>query len=292
MHAPATQEAPLSVKDLLQARILARMFAQNVGHAAERMVLKGGLAMRMAHQSCRHTKDIDLDADNTLTLGAVQGTVRRAIKDATSGGWLDNVHISEPKQTATTARWKIQGNLPQSQVVLHLTIEVSFRHHLEAHEVRHVPLTTEAPPGQPVALPVYTDEVLLLNKIDALLSPQRDAPRDVVDLYLLFQGDVSVPQRTLADRLGHHHQSPADLIRQMWNKIEGMDETRFQAEVAPNWDNAATVPSWSDWTDMRLFVAERLEALLATLNTDTAASTSPATAPAGATGLHRHRHHH
>jgi predicted nucleotidyltransferase component of viral defense system len=288
MHAPAIQEAPLSVKDLFQARFLSRLFAQNVGHATERMVLKGGMAMRVAHQSCRHTKDIDLDADSELSLGAVQSSVRRAIKDATGGGWLDHVQISEPKQTATTARWKIQGTVPKSQVVLHLTVEVSFRHHLEAHEVRQVALPS-ATPGLPESrLPVYTDEMLLLNKVEALLSPMRDAPRDVVDLYLLFQGEVELAPRTLAARLGTSR-SPVELIRQMWTKLEGMDEARFQAEVAPNWDNIETLPSAIDWTNMRLLVAERLEALLATLDTDTTAP-APSPAPAGHV-THRHRGH-
>lgn len=258
MHAPAVQEAPLSVKDLLQARFLSRLFARRVGHAAERMVLKGGVAMRVAHESFRHTKDVDLDADHDLSLASVQQVVRRAIKEATGGGWIENVFVSEPKQTGTTARWKIQGTLPSSQVVLHLTVEVSFRHTLQEGEVRRVALRQER--GGTVDIPVYTDEVLLLNKASALLSPHRDAPRDVVDLFILFQGGVSVTPQALKEHLGSERSSD-ELVRELWAKLESMDEARFQAEVLPNWDPDPSV-SWADWSSMRLCVGEHLEALL------------------------------
>lgn len=257
MHAPATQDAPLSVKDLLQARFLSRLFAQKVGQAADRLVLKGGVAMRVAHDSFRHTKDVDLDADHDLSLASVQQVVRRAIKDATGGGWIEGVTVSEPKQTGTTARWKIQGTLPGSQVTLHLTVEVSFRHAIQAAEVRHVPVNQEQ--GGTVDIPVYTDEVLLLNKAAALLSPHRDAPRDVVDLFILFQGGVSVSPQVLKDHLGER--SSADLVRELWAKLDCMDEERFKIEVLPNWDTAQAV-AWSDWSAMRLCVGEHLEALL------------------------------
>lgn len=265
MHAGDHHEAPLAVKDLLQARFLSRLFAQKVGFAAERMALKGGMAMRVAHQSARHTKDIDLDADHDSGLTPVQTCVRRAIKEATAGGWIENVKVSEPKQTGTTARWKIQGTLPQTGTELHLTVEVSFRHSIAAHETVSVPFQDDRTEG--AHIPVYKDEILLLNKIEALLSPCRDAPRDVVDLFLLFKASVSVPKQDVTDRL--RGMGDVDLVKQMWQKLESMDEQRFQKEVLPNWESHADVPEWDDWMSIRLFVGERLQELLTTKDSET-----------------------
>lgn len=258
MHAPTTVEAPLDVKDLLQARFLSRMFAHDVSHTTERLVLKGGMAMRVAHGSARHTKDIDLDADHDMDLASVQTCVRRSIKEATGGGWLENVKVSEPKQTHTTARWKIQGTLPQTNTVLHLTVEISFRHHIGAHETVRVPFAGD--PSSAAQIPVYNDEVLLLNKVEALLSPNRDAPRDVVDLFILFKAGVTVTPGRLSERL----LGPWDACRMqdLWNKLESMDEERFETEVRPNWTLPVGDPHWQDWLSIRLFVGEQIEALM------------------------------
>src|SRR5690606_8708506 len=99
------------VRDLVQARIVGRLFAQKV----KGLALKGGMAMRMSHGKwARATKDIDLDADMDMPLATVQGVVRRAIDEAISDGLLENVKVTEPKQTETTERWKIAGTDPRT----------------------------------------------------------------------------------------------------------------------------------------------------------------------------------
>lgn len=255
---PPVSQPTLAAKDVLQGRILARIFADKVSRAAAQMAVKGGMAMRLAHGSLRHTKDIDLDADHDLPMAAVQATVRKAVREATQGGWLANVSITEPKQTATTARWKIGGTLPGSNAELHLTVEVSFRHHIEVHEVRHVDLADR---GGTVAVPVYTDEVLALNKIGALLSERRDAPRDVMDLWMLFEAGVSPASEAVKARLGGMTEQAA--VQMLWAKLDGMDQERFNNEVVAVWEPGSQVPTWDDWTRIRLLVGERVEALLA-----------------------------
>lgn len=260
MQAPAfAPDAAPAVRNLLQARILSRLFADQVG-ATARLALKGGMALRVAHGSERQTKDIDLDADASLPLARAQKVVRRAVREATAGGWLTDVVVSEPKQTGTTARWKIRGLLPDSGAALHLTVELSFRHAIQAHEVR---LVDWHPDGVAATrIPVYQDSVLVLSKIHALMSPNRDAPRDVVDLYLLFQAGADILLGDLALQIPP---PPRDaVIQTLWDKMEGMDDGRFRTEVLPNWTlpeatGAVPVP---DWASMRLLVAERVEAAL------------------------------
>lgn len=271
----AIREASPDVRALLQSRILSRLFSHRVAediadthgktvhhpsghHVADRMALKGGMAMRVAHQSIRQTKDIDLDADHDASLACVQSAMRRAIREATAGNWLKDIRVTEPKQTATVARWKIQGTLPDTGHVIHLTVEVSFRHSIQPGETIDVPHGES--PSTTSQIPVYRDEILLLNKVEAFFSPVRDAPRDVMDMFLLFQAGVSLPRATLAERL--NHQACPNLVKDMWDKLERMDEARFRAEILPNWDPSQVPPEWQDWSQIRLFVAEKLEQLL------------------------------
>jgi len=261
------RDTPEAIRSLLQSRILVRLFSGNVC-AKTRMVLKGGLAMRVAHDSHRQTKDIDLDADHGMTTESARKAVRHAIQEATAGGWLEDVVVSEPKQTATTARWKIQGSLPDGGPVLHMTVEVSFRHDVAAGEVRQVQWSPDGVP--PSAIPVYRDDVLVLNKIEALLSPNRDAPRDLVDLYLLFEAGAEIKPSALCEclrRMGRDPRGVETLVRDLWDRIEGMDEARYQNEVVPNWQPPMRIaaqgqpPSpWPDWTTLRLLVGARLDA--------------------------------
>jgi hypothetical protein len=283
----APREAPIETRDLLQARFLSRMFAKRVqeqvqartpahppreAHHPHRFALKGGQAMRVAHDHARHTKDVDLDADHDLGLEAVQRDVRRAIKEATAGGWLENVVVTEPKQTHTTARWKIQGQLPGSRLAMHLTVEVSFRHHITDDEVVGIPYPVG--PGEASIIPVYRDEVLALNKMEALLCPNRDAPRDVVDLFLIFRGGLSLPVESLSARFGATV-PVATLIDTLWKKLDAMDEARFDKEVRPMWAGADQVPEWTDWESVRLYVGECVTAQLKHLDVHRRARMAP-----------------
>lgn len=251
--------------DLLQARVLSRLFAKNV----KTLVVKGGMAMRLAHNHARHTKDIDLDAEHDINLMTIQNLVRDSIKQATKGGWLENVKITEPKQTPTTARWKINGFEPKSKKALHLTVEISFRQHLHEKDIHWVDSQES---DTKMSVPVYKDEILAINKIDALLSEHRDAPRDVIDLFLLFKADVKIPVEALSERLGS-----CDLeerIEMLWKKLESMDEKRFQEEILPIWDIKSLDPEWQDWLKIRLFVEEKVEECLQKVKTHRSSSSS------------------
>ena len=239
---------------LLQARILSRLFSNKVHD----LVLKGGMAMRVAHSHSRHTKDIDLDADPSWELSQLRRLVRRAIEEASGGGLLDEVVITEPKQTATTARWKINGIVPGTKLPLHLTVEISFRCPVKNSDVRRV-VHRASPEDMPTLVPVYTDERLVLNKIRALLSDTRQAPRDVVDLFLLFQSGVSLTPEMLSPVIGSNPHQAMDCL---WKKLDAMNEAQFNQEVLPVWSFPNDLPQWQDWLSMRLYVGQCLDDLI------------------------------
>lgn len=237
-------------RDAVQARIIGEVFAQRV----KGVVLKGGMAFRVTHPRwARATKDIDLDSDPEVPLHALQKTIRTGIRKATMDGLLEDVVISEPKQTETTARWKIAGRFPRTGQMLHLTVEVSRRDQVHAEDVRQV-YYGESPDDQ---VTVYTDRSLAFKKVQALLSTNREAPRDISDLFLLIQAKVDPPIPEIREWLANAPQEDWDGL---WEKIERMDYDMFRSQVLPS---LPPTPDgqvfYQDWEEMRLQVGAHVE---------------------------------
>ena len=237
-------------RDAIQGRIIAQIFAQRV-HG---IVLKGGMAFRVQHPKwARATKDIDLDADQELSMATLQRTVRQAIKQATSDGLIRDVVITEPKQTDTTARWKISGLYPRTGQTLNLMVEVSRREHIQDDEF------TEAyyGPDEPEMVRVYTDRSLAFKKVKAFLSPTREAPRDISDLFLLIQAHVEPPVEELRRWFAR---GGVPRLEEIWEKIERMDKETFKAEVLPSLPPSVDGQLfYQDWDEMRVTVGTHVE---------------------------------
>lgn len=237
-------------RDAVQARIIGQIFAQRV----QGIVLKGGMAFRVAHPKwARATKDIDLDSDPEVSLGSLQKTVRQAIRRATMDGLLENVVITEPKQTETTARWKISGLYPRTGQTLHLTVEVSRRDKVHDEQIRHV---YDGPEIDDL-ITVYTDRTLAFKKVQALLSETREAARDISDLFLLIQAHVDPPVAELQEWLAT---APGPVWEQLWAKLDRMDFDTFRTQVLPSLPPTPDGQMlYRDWEEMRLKVGTHVE---------------------------------
>lgn len=250
----ATHDALGVIRDLVQARLLAQLFAQKVHDVA----IKGGMAMRVNHEKwARATKDIDLDAGPSLSLAALQNMIRRAIRSATSDGLLKHVQVTEPKQTEVTARWKISGMDIRTGQVLHLTVEVSRRDTLDPADLKQTLYGPSYGDGENELVTVYTDQALAFKKVKALLSDTREAPRDIADLYLLIQAKVEPP----IAHLRHWFAAGGEAhLREMWRKLDRMDHAMFRAEVVPSLPPTPDGQDlYQDWDEIRLCVGEHVE---------------------------------
>lgn len=259
-------------RDTVQSRIVAQLFAQRV----QGIALKGGMAFRVTHpKHARATKDIDLDADQSLSLGTVQRVIRQAIGKATADGLLTGVVVTEPKQTDTTARWKVSGVYPRTGQALHLTVEISRRETIDADETLEVPF---GPDGAEMVR-VYTDRSLAFKKVKALLSDAREAPRDISDLFLLIQAHVEPPVPELRRWLAQGGLASVDAL---WKKMERLDKDAFRAEVLPSLPPTLDGQLlYDDWDAIRLEVGEHVARWLQLAETEGAA---PAEAPAARSG--------
>lgn len=179
------------VRDLIQARLMSSVFSRDI---AARLAIKGGFAMRMYAQTKRPTKDIDLQADPKMPMGTVAGIIREGIDAALGSGLLEDITITEPKQTETVQRWKINGRVAGGESNVHLTVEVS-RRGMPSDDLllRRDFVPQPAAGALPSVVTVYSPAMMLVSKMAALASPNRIAARDVWDINELF--DVMIEMR-------------------------------------------------------------------------------------------------
>jgi predicted nucleotidyltransferase component of viral defense system len=260
-----------AVREALQARLLVELMGNSMH---KELVLKGGLAMRAVHGSVRYTKDIDLDADLKHSKERVQGIVARSISRAVASGLIDNAKVSEPKQTETTLRWKINGNMPGSNAPLQLTVEVSRRASMNAGHVIEVPLSAEYGSGVSGAkVRVLDSQAIAVTKVMALTDPKRMAPRDLYDLHVLIKAEVQEPTALLASLPSERLQ---EAMVELWPKIEGMTYQQFRNEVVPYLPakNAAAFTE-DAFAEMQLTVGVRVQSWLEAAERAQAAVTPP-----------------
>lgn len=270
------------VRDTLQARLVTQIFSQRVHD----LVVKGGMAMRLLHDQSRATKDIDLDAGPDLPLPTIQAVVRRAIKKATVDVAIDELVVTEPKQTDTTARWKVSGKEPVSGMPIHVTIEVSHRDAIDPRDLTHVPVDHDDSEDHWAV--VYNDQALAFRKVKALMSVSRQACRDVADLYLLIEGQVKPPTEAIRAWLVEAGDNP---VEELWRKLEAMDEAQYCSEVLPALPVHGNLrKKFEDWDHVRLVVGQHVETWLRDCHLDGAKDSATDTMHGSAPshhGMHR-----
>ena len=100
-------------------------------HHKKLYALKGGCNLRFYFNSIRYSEDMDLDIQ-TIALQTLRNKVNQilnsdsfqrimAVRDITLRNY------SEPKQTETTQRWKLDLRLPNSSIMINTRIEFSRR---------------------------------------------------------------------------------------------------------------------------------------------------------------------
>lgn len=243
-----------TARDFVQSRLLAAIFSHSLRNE---VALKGGFAMRVLAGSVRYTKDLDLESCGSVPLKVIQSCIRKAVGDIKSTGFISDLTVSEPKQTETTQRWKIGGRVGDQDV--RLTVEVSRRnqeHQAQVQQVEH-----DAGYGLGTALiSCISLPSIAASKVDCLMNPNREAPRDIYDLYLLIKMDIRPSPEAIAnygvDRL-------AAMRDALWAKLDKMDfEAAKQSLLGFLPPSASQALTAEVWDEMRLVVDDKVRGWL------------------------------
>lgn len=187
--------------------------------------VKGGICLHFFHQSPRLSEDMDLDiaqvSPNTLRNIVEKIMISRSLNEIMENRGLRLSKWNASKQTPTTQRWKI-GLLINNRT-LSTRLEFS-RRKKELQYVSGIPDAELLSHYKIMAFVAqyYSIEDMIIQKIMALASPAREAPRDMYDLYFLIgrykKGRVELPARMIGEAL---------------DKCRAIDLAAFRNQVAP-----------------------------------------------------------
>jgi predicted nucleotidyltransferase component of viral defense system len=218
-----------------------------------RLVLKGGMAMRVVVGSMRLTKDVDLDRAADAT-NAIKASVRKALTFASQSARLLGATVDELKMTPTTVRMRLSGTT--SAMPVKFVVEVSGRSAPPPSSWTRVTVTPPARYGiAPFQAAAYTHDMLAASKVAAIMSPNRNVPRDIYDLNDLI---AAQPEALLSSLF--EHTTLMQWRDESLSKASLITFDQAQAELLPYLPpdirdslNSAT------WEDMTLRVIEQVQ---------------------------------
>ncbi|HXL27497.1 MAG TPA: nucleotidyl transferase AbiEii/AbiGii toxin family protein [Chthoniobacterales bacterium] len=154
--------------------------------------LKGGSNLRFFWKSIRYSEDLDFDV-HTIARETLRKNVNRIFEDPgfrriLRSHQLDILQFSQPKQTDTTQRWKVQLGAEGSSVQLPTKIEFSRRNFRRG--VRFEPVDPEIVAAyglRPILVSHYDLETAFAQKVEALIGRTETQARDVFDLAFLSE---------------------------------------------------------------------------------------------------------
>ena len=228
-----------------------------VRQGANRLILKGGMAMRALYGSTRLTKDVDFDCEDKVSQQPMQSHMSKALTQAARLVGLAGVEVTRTKQGERSVRWRVAGTAA-GDVKIIWEVEVSRRGVPPAEFIETKPFETPiAYRIPPFSVRVYGPAAMAGGKVNALLSENRSVPRDVYDLSELIRNGADptelwirrIPRQVL------ERKRPAIMA-----KIEIIDFAMAAAELLPY--IAPEIRQSIDearWDEIRLEVAHHVE---------------------------------
>ncbi len=157
--------------------------------------LKGGCNLRFFFQSIRYSEDIDFDV-HTTSVETLKKNVNKILNDTAFHAVLKNsqnleiVDWSDPKQTETTQRWKVQIKVG-TQLPIPTKIEFSRRSPESCPEIMGTEIAQlnsqliSSYGLPPIILQHYKLPKAIEQKIGALINRTETQARDIIDLKIL-----------------------------------------------------------------------------------------------------------
>ena len=221
-----------------------------------RYVVKGGTSLRYYFGSLRYSEDVDLDAVEIEPwkleekIDAVLAS--RALGLMLRTGELSIEHVTKPKQTETTQRWKLSLAVRGRRALLRTKIEFSHGAADPRRVLESVPDRVVAPYAlRPPTMFHYSADAAIEQKIEALAWRSETQTRDVFDLELLLRRHRGAVRPGSLD---------SHLIEAAHERARALPFEAFQDQVVPflDPDVVELYDDPSSWGQMREFVAARL----------------------------------
>lgn len=177
------------------------LFLDQLGRKIDKSnyALKGGCNLRFFLKSIRYSQDMDLDI-HTVRKETLANAVDRILDSVPFSLTLRSknmelFHVSAPKQTQTTQRWKIQLKINNSAVPINTKIEFSRRINEETTLFEPIdPLIISTYQLTPIYASHYSMQQALWQKIWALILRTETQARDIFDIAHLLGMGIKIGQ--------------------------------------------------------------------------------------------------
>ncbi len=238
------------------------LFLDQLGRKLDKRfyALKGGCNLRFFMKSIRYSEDMDIDIQTTpptISKDRLRSTVAGILTSKPFAQILqvhDIVisHWSEPKQTATTQRWKAGLSINGANILLPTKIEFS-RRGMKGHTLFDAvdPELVRNYHLSPIMASHYDGSTAYEQKVDALLSRVSTQARDIFDLNLLLNSgiDRKISGSRLRNRL---HEAESNVMSVTFDIFK----SQVLSYLPPDYQRQYDSPSV--WDDMVLRVVEAL----------------------------------
>jgi predicted nucleotidyltransferase component of viral defense system len=228
-----------------------------IRRGATRFILKGGMAMRALYGSTRLTKDVDFDCEHSVSRQSMQAHMPPALTQAARAAGLSEINVTQTKDAELSNRWRVQG-LHADGPRITWEVEISARGVPPVEFIETRPFATPINYRIPnFSVRVYSAAAMAGGKVNALLSENRSAPRDVYDLFDLTEQRADpvplwiqrIPRETLEARRPQVMQK-IDLI------TFDFADTELLPYIAP--DIRAGIDA-ARWDEVRVRVADSVD---------------------------------
>lgn len=181
-------------REYCQNLFLAQCYKQK---GTERILFKGGTALRILWQSPRFSEDLDFSG-STVTQKTIEDIIQTTLIEVKREGL--EVSIQESKKTSGGYLGILLFRLPEVGIPIKIEISMRKRRHPERYEQTLV-TNDFIPPYTVLHLP---QEEIVEEKVNALLS--RAKPRDYFDLYFILRNRMAIQKifrrdKTLLDKI-------------------------------------------------------------------------------------------
>jgi len=177
------QIAPITIaREYVQHNYLSELYKLK---GAEKLLFKGGTALRVIYQSPRFSEDLDFTGIQNVSYYEIENILTNTLKNLSNWGF--DIDIDEAKKTTGGYLAKILISFLTFKMVLKL--EISFRQNREKIKTEISSIENEYIARYSI---IHLSQQEIINgKINALLS--RSKPRDWYDLYFFLHNKMLVP---------------------------------------------------------------------------------------------------
>ena len=182
----------LSIRNQITPIVIAREYIQHNYlselyklKGAEKLLFKGGTALRIIYQSPRFSEDLDFTGTQNVSYYEIENLLTNTLKNLSDWGF--DIDIDEAKKTTGGYLAKIFLSFLRFKMVL--KIEISFRQSREKIKTEISSIENEYIARYSI---IHLSQQEIINgKINALLS--RSKPRDWYDLYFFLHNKMLYP---------------------------------------------------------------------------------------------------